>query len=216
MHNELLQYMPMQLKTNQSYYNTRNAPNLQKRKVSFQFLINFTEFLNNKDNHNHNVIIEAKDKKIYTAHSSVLKYRSLYFRKGLENIIHDENNIKTIIKPNISDDIFDIILKYIYSSAALHKQIWVTGNYIITKIISEMTCMKFAIDGRCLLKQMPSHSLNETFSRRLNSHGFRFTFFLWFKDADLLTFQKGIKTSLFPLEEMVLLSLTKKRLLTSL
>ncbi|RHZ54354.1 hypothetical protein Glove_428g44 [Diversispora epigaea] len=95
---------------------TSVLPNLQKRKMSFQFFDklsqNFTELLNDKDNHN--VIIEAKDKKTYTAHSSVLKYRSLYFRKELENIIPDENNIKTIIKPNISDEIFDIILKYIY------------------------------------------------------------------------------------------------------
>ncbi|RHZ60550.1 hypothetical protein Glove_352g31 [Diversispora epigaea] len=34
-----------------------------------------------------------------------------YFCKELKNIIPNENNIKTITKPNISDEIFDIILK---------------------------------------------------------------------------------------------------------
>ena len=84
--------------------------NSQKRKMSLNFFDklsqNFTELLNDKDNHN--VIIESKDKKTYTAHSNILKYRSRYFRKELENIIPDEKNIKTIIKPNISDEIFEV------------------------------------------------------------------------------------------------------------
>ncbi|RHZ66048.1 hypothetical protein Glove_309g24 [Diversispora epigaea] len=103
--------------TNKNAYFTSVLSNSQKRKISLKFFDklsqNFTELLLN-DKDNHNVIIEAKDMKTYTAHSSVLKYRSPYFRKELENIIPDEKNIKTIINPNISDEIFDIILKYIY------------------------------------------------------------------------------------------------------
>ncbi|RHZ54304.1 hypothetical protein Glove_428g32 [Diversispora epigaea] len=102
--------------TSKKAYFTSVLSNSQKRKMSLNFFNklsqNFTELLNDKDNHN--VIIESKDKKTYTAHSNILKYRSRYFRKELENIISDEKNIKTIIKPNISDEIFDIILKYIY------------------------------------------------------------------------------------------------------
>ncbi|RHZ54306.1 hypothetical protein Glove_428g36 [Diversispora epigaea] len=102
--------------TNKKAYFTSVLSNSQKRKMSFQLFDklsqNFTDFLLN-DKDNHNVIIESKDKKTYTAHSNILKYRSLYFRKELENIIPDANNIKTI-KPNISDEIFEIILKYIY------------------------------------------------------------------------------------------------------
>ncbi|RHZ46367.1 hypothetical protein Glove_624g26 [Diversispora epigaea] len=74
---------------------------------------NFIELLDNKDDYN--VIIEVKNKeKSFTAHSNILKYRSSYFRKELENAQSNENNIKTIIKSSISAQIFDVILKYIY------------------------------------------------------------------------------------------------------
>jgi hypothetical protein len=47
----------------------------------------------------------------FTAYSNILKYRSSYFRKELENIQPNENNIKTIIKSSVSAQIFDVILK---------------------------------------------------------------------------------------------------------
>ncbi|RHZ60507.1 hypothetical protein Glove_352g55 [Diversispora epigaea] len=84
--------------------------------MSFKFFEkltqNFIELLNDKDDYN--VIIEIENMKSFTAHSSILKYRSNYFRLELENITPNENNIKIINKPNISHEIFDIILKYIY------------------------------------------------------------------------------------------------------
>ncbi|RHZ87681.1 hypothetical protein Glove_33g145 [Diversispora epigaea] len=74
---------------------------------------NFIELLDDKDDHN--VIIEVENtKKSFTAHSSVLKYRSPYFRMELENIQPNENNVKIITKSSISTQIFDVILKYIY------------------------------------------------------------------------------------------------------
>ncbi|RHZ85396.1 hypothetical protein Glove_66g20 [Diversispora epigaea] len=74
---------------------------------------NFIELLDDKDEHN--VIIEVENtKKSFTAHSSVLKYRSSYFRMELENIQPNENNVKIITKSSISTQIFDVILKYIY------------------------------------------------------------------------------------------------------
>ncbi|RHZ89498.1 hypothetical protein Glove_13g131 [Diversispora epigaea] len=74
---------------------------------------NLIELLNDKEDYN--VIIEVENKnKSFTAHSNVLKYRSSYFRKELENIQPNENNIKTIVKSSVSSQIFDIILKYIY------------------------------------------------------------------------------------------------------
>ncbi|RHZ76562.1 hypothetical protein Glove_196g74 [Diversispora epigaea] len=73
---------------------------------------NFIELLDDKDDYN--VIIEVKNNKFFTTHSNVLKCRSPYFCKELKNIIPNEDNIKTITKPNISDEIFDFILKYIY------------------------------------------------------------------------------------------------------
>ncbi|RHZ49358.1 hypothetical protein Glove_522g33 [Diversispora epigaea] len=73
---------------------------------------NFIEILNDKDDYN--IIIEVENKEKITAHSNVLKCRSSYFRRELDTINPSENNVKTIIKPDISARIFDIILKYIY------------------------------------------------------------------------------------------------------
>ncbi|RHZ51143.1 hypothetical protein Glove_482g59 [Diversispora epigaea] len=69
------------------------------------------------DKKEYNVVIEVdkeRNKKSFTAHSVVLRYRSPYFDKELENIPTNENHIKTIIKPNISAPLFEILLKYIY------------------------------------------------------------------------------------------------------
>ncbi|RHZ73537.1 hypothetical protein Glove_230g211 [Diversispora epigaea] len=77
---------------------------------------NFSEILN--DNEEYNVIIEVGnelDKKTFTAHSVILRYRSSYFNKELKNTVPDINNIiKTITIQNISAEVFEIILKYIY------------------------------------------------------------------------------------------------------
>ncbi|RHZ77482.1 hypothetical protein Glove_177g131 [Diversispora epigaea] len=74
---------------------------------------NFIELLNDKEEYN--VIIEVENKeKSFTAHSNVLKFRSSYFRRELENIQPNENNIKIIIKLSISAQIFNVILQYIY------------------------------------------------------------------------------------------------------
>ncbi|RHZ86340.1 hypothetical protein Glove_52g146 [Diversispora epigaea] len=78
----------------------------------------FSELLNDKKEYN--VIIEVDKEgntKSFTAHSVVLSYRSPYFDKELENATTNENHIKTIIKPNISAQIFEIILKYIYGGS---------------------------------------------------------------------------------------------------
>ncbi|RHZ67611.1 hypothetical protein Glove_300g108 [Diversispora epigaea] len=87
--------------------------------MSFKFFDklsqDFSELLNDKKDYN--VVIEVdkeENKKSFTAHSVVLRYRSSYFDKELENAPTSENHIKTIIKPNISVQIFEIILKYIY------------------------------------------------------------------------------------------------------
>ncbi|RHZ48701.1 hypothetical protein Glove_543g85 [Diversispora epigaea] len=88
--------------------------------MSFKFFDklsqDFSELLNDKKEYN--VVIEVdqeENKKCFTAHSVVLRYRSPYFDKELENATTNENHTKIIIKPKISAQIFKIILKYIYS-----------------------------------------------------------------------------------------------------
>ncbi|RHZ75043.1 hypothetical protein Glove_217g71 [Diversispora epigaea] len=74
---------------------------------------NLIELLNDKDDYN--VMIEVENKgKSFTAHSNVLKFRSSYFRKELENIQPNESNIKIIIVSSVSAEIFKFILQYIY------------------------------------------------------------------------------------------------------
>ncbi|RHZ83879.1 hypothetical protein Glove_87g57 [Diversispora epigaea] len=80
--------------------------------MSFKFFDklsqDFSELLNDKKEYN--VVIEVDKEgnmKSFTAHSVVLRYQ-------LENTTTNENNIKTIIKSNISAQTFEIILKYIY------------------------------------------------------------------------------------------------------
>ncbi|RHZ83785.1 hypothetical protein Glove_87g269 [Diversispora epigaea] len=84
--------------------------------MSFKFFDklsqDFSELLYDKKEYN--VVIEVDKKENFTAHSVVLRYRSSYFDKELENATTNENHIKIIIKPNISVQIFEIILKYIY------------------------------------------------------------------------------------------------------
>ncbi|RHZ86346.1 hypothetical protein Glove_52g149 [Diversispora epigaea] len=78
----------------------------------------FSDLLN--DLKDYNVVIEVdkeENKKSFTAHSVVLRCRSPYFDTELEKAIM-ENNTKTIILPNMSAQIFEIILKYIYGGVA--------------------------------------------------------------------------------------------------
>jgi mevalonate pyrophosphate decarboxylase len=73
---------------------------------------NFSELLNDKEEYN--VIIEVDNgpnKKTFTAHSTILRYRSSYFNKELKNIVPNINIIKTIILQNTPAQIFELILK---------------------------------------------------------------------------------------------------------
>ncbi|RHZ70427.1 hypothetical protein Glove_271g17 [Diversispora epigaea] len=124
--------------------------------------MSFIELLNNKDDYD--VIVEVENQKSFTAHSNILKYRSPYFRKKLENIIPNENNIKKIIitKPNISGVIFDIILKYIYGGI-------VNFENFETRFIFDLmiAANEFEIEG--LTKKL-ENLLIETKSSWLKSH----------------------------------------------
>ncbi|RHZ76509.1 hypothetical protein Glove_196g38 [Diversispora epigaea] len=121
---------------------------------------NFIELLNDKDDYN--VIIKVGNEKSFTAHFNVLKCRSPYFYKELKNIIPNENNIKTITMPNISDEIFDIILKYIYGGI-------VDLENVETRFIFDLmvTANEFKIEE--LTKKLENH-LIETKSSWLKSH----------------------------------------------
>ncbi|RHZ58614.1 hypothetical protein Glove_372g40 [Diversispora epigaea] len=89
--------------------------------MKFKFLDklsqDFLELLNDKEEYN--VVFEVdqnRDIKTFTAHSTILRCRSSYFNQELTNTASD-NHIKTISKPKISAQVFEIIIKYIYGGA---------------------------------------------------------------------------------------------------
>ncbi|RHZ81238.1 hypothetical protein Glove_122g107 [Diversispora epigaea] len=141
--------------------------------MSFKFLEklsqDFTELLD--DNEEYNVIIET-NKKSFTAHSPVLRYRSSYFKKELTNTIANENNIKIITKPNISSELFEIILKYIYLGI-------INVENVDTKTIYELMIIAGELEFDELSKKLESHFI-ETKSPWLRIH-FAFVYHSIFK-----------------------------------
>ncbi|RHZ48308.1 hypothetical protein Glove_553g8 [Diversispora epigaea] len=123
--------------------------------MSFKFFDklsqDFSELLN--DEKEYNVVIEVdkeENKKSFTSHSVVLRYRSTYFTKELENIATNENHVKTIIKPNISAQIFEIILKYIYGGV-------VNIENIETKLIYELMIVANELEFEELSEKLGSY-----------------------------------------------------------
>ncbi|RHZ85363.1 hypothetical protein Glove_66g10 [Diversispora epigaea] len=123
----------------------------------------FSELLN--DEKEYNVVIEVdkeENMKSFTSHSVVLRYRSTYFTKELENIATNENHVKTIIKPNISAQIFEIILKYIYGGV-------VNIENIETKFIYELMIVANELEFEELSEKLGSY-LIETKASWLRTH----------------------------------------------
>ncbi|RHZ89918.1 hypothetical protein Glove_9g178 [Diversispora epigaea] len=133
----------------------------------------FTELLD--DNEEYNVIIEVGkdiDKKSFTAHSTVLRYRSSYFKNELTNTKVNENNIKIFIKPNIASQVFEIILKYIYGGI-------VNVENVDTKVIYELMIATKEFEFEELSKKLESH-LIESKASWLRTH-FSFVYHSIFK-----------------------------------
>ncbi|RHZ86366.1 hypothetical protein Glove_52g61 [Diversispora epigaea] len=130
--------------------------------MTFKFFdklsLDFSELLNDKKECN--VVIEVdkeENKKSFTAHSIVLRYRSPYFDKELENADTNEHHIKTVIKPNISVQIFEIILKYIYGGIVDIKN-------MDTKIIYELMVNSNELELKELSKKLETSWLRTHFS----------------------------------------------------
>ncbi|RHZ83876.1 hypothetical protein Glove_87g53 [Diversispora epigaea] len=135
--------------------------------MSFKFFDklshDFSELLNDKKEYN--VIIEVdkeENMKSFTTHSVILRSRSPYFYKELENATTNKNNIKTIIKPNISAQIFEIILKYIYGGIIDIKN-------LNTKIIYQLMINANELELKELSVKLESY-LTETKASWLRTH----------------------------------------------
>ncbi|RHZ82468.1 hypothetical protein Glove_109g22 [Diversispora epigaea] len=129
--------------------------------MSFKFFDklsqDFSELLNDKKEYN--VVIEVdkeENKKSFTSHSVVLRYRSTFFTKELENTVTNanENHVKTINKPNISAQIFEIILNI---------------ENIETKIIYELMIVANELEFKELYEKLESY-LIESKASWLRTH----------------------------------------------
>ncbi|RIB27813.1 hypothetical protein C2G38_2159537 [Gigaspora rosea] len=77
--------------------------------------INLNELF--KTSEEYNVIIEvgqAPNTQAFKLNSIILSSRSLYFKDKLRAITYNHNNVKIIKQANISIEVFEIIIKYIY------------------------------------------------------------------------------------------------------
>ncbi|RHZ44219.1 hypothetical protein Glove_750g44 [Diversispora epigaea] len=153
--------------------------------MKFKFLEKLSEDLSEllDDKQEYNVIIEVdqgQNKKTFTAHSVVLRYRSSYFNKEL---INDDNNsnIKTITKPNITAQKFEIILKYIY------------GGIIDTENMDAKTLFELMIDANKLefkeLSEKLENHLIESKTSWLKTH-LSFVYHSIFKHNTFLNLEK--------------------------
>ncbi|RHZ44358.1 hypothetical protein Glove_736g10 [Diversispora epigaea] len=132
-------------------------------KFSDKLSQDFSELLSDKKEYN--VVIEVdkeENMKSFTSHSVVLRYRSTYFTKELENTATNENQVKIIIKPNISAQIFEIILKYIYGGVVDIKN-------IETEIIYELMIVANKLEFEELSEKLESY-LVESKASWLRTH----------------------------------------------
>ena len=91
-------------------FSINNPPQL---KYLIKLVNDFSSLLNNSDYYDVEIKVrEDEDVKIFKAHSTILKARSLYFRTALSNdwIKKSDNGNILFEKENISPRIFEILL----------------------------------------------------------------------------------------------------------
>ncbi|CAG8608339.1 7276_t:CDS:2 [Ambispora gerdemannii] len=87
-------------------------------KYTGNLIKDLTELLENSDEYNITILAGENDNlKKFQAHSFILRARSPYFRRALSKVwAKKEGEMMVFKKPNISPQIFKLILKYLYTS----------------------------------------------------------------------------------------------------
>ncbi|PKK74935.1 BTB-domain-containing protein [Rhizophagus irregularis] len=88
---------------------------------------------------------EEPNTKIFKAHSLILTTRSKYFRTAFSNnwIRTEDNNIITLHKPNISVEVFDILIKFIYSGVIKLSDYDIRTNVAVLIAADELNLNEF-------------------------------------------------------------------------
>ncbi|RHZ86410.1 hypothetical protein Glove_51g60 [Diversispora epigaea] len=107
-------------------YHTNKIFMKLKKDLQDKFIIEISKLYKFENDFNVNIFVGVEPNiKVFKAHSLVLRARSSYFRAALSKnwAIKTKDNFYTLKKPNISPDIFEPILKYIYTG-----DIYLYGN----------------------------------------------------------------------------------------
>ncbi|RIB08489.1 hypothetical protein C2G38_2147030 [Gigaspora rosea] len=131
-----------------------------------QLSSNLNELLKNSDEYN--VIIEVgqePNNQTFKVHSIILNSRSLYFKDKLGVITYNDNNVKIIKQPNISIEVFDIIIKYIYNGTVSLETVNISVIYELLIASSEFGLEELIKHIQLFLLENNSSWLRLNFSR---------------------------------------------------
>ncbi|RHZ71579.1 hypothetical protein Glove_256g111 [Diversispora epigaea] len=104
---------------------------------------------------NYDVSIEVgkEDASIYKVHSNILQSRSPYFNKKFNEITSNDDHVKLLKLPNISANVFDVVIKYIYSGKFSLEKL---ENSVILDLL--ITSNELELDE--LVEHLQSHLIN--------------------------------------------------------
>ncbi|RIB27899.1 BTB/POZ protein, partial [Gigaspora rosea] len=96
----------------------------------------FTQLLESEYGHDVTFEVEQSSTSLFKAHSVVLYQRSSYFRQKLANA-NKKNNVIEIKLPNVSAEIFNVIIRYIYSGVISLENFEASAIFDLLLIINE-------------------------------------------------------------------------------
>ncbi|RIB02632.1 BTB/POZ protein [Gigaspora rosea] len=143
-----------------------SSPTIFTDEFSGNLFNNFIELLENEKDFDVIIVVGEYQKKEFKAHSIVLKYRSLYFRKELTN--KDFSSIpRIILNPRISIQHFEIIRKYIYVGVLSFEDLDDLSTFDIMLAACLLQLEDLAKHIETYLIENKSHWLNRNFVTRV-------------------------------------------------
>ncbi|RHZ51620.1 hypothetical protein Glove_476g8 [Diversispora epigaea] len=123
----------------------------------------FTRLLENPTDYNVAIEVDkAPINKIFEVHSYILQSRSTYFKKKFDEIPFNENHVKELKMSNISTNLFNVIIKYIYGGT-------ISLEKLEKSIIFDLLIVSHVFDLDELVEHLQTHLVTNNASwLRLN------------------------------------------------
>ncbi|RHZ51614.1 hypothetical protein Glove_476g6 [Diversispora epigaea] len=110
-----------------------------------------TQLLENPINHNVTIEVgEAPINQIFKVHSYILQSRSPYFKKKFDETPFNENHVKELKMSNISSNLFNVIIKYIYGGTISFEKLEIS-------IIFDLLIASLELDLDELVEYLQTH-----------------------------------------------------------